>query len=166
MKEKKKKSGHSKPSQKKESYQNSMETLGIDIESYGPKQPKPIMVYKIHCHFRKTLDHSKYTWAKQELYSQDMYKYRFESDEICKRLESKYKNWIFSSIPSFVPIDSQTITGIKLPEQIIFDIENEEKKLMNKLNMNKIIKTTSPNIDSSQESQSVKKTKKRTSKNK
>lgn len=141
MQKNKKTKSHGKPSVNKKTYNESARTIGIDIETYGPKRPKPIMVYKIYCHYRKTLDHSKYSWAKWEKFSDDSYKFRMDSDNICIQLEKQYPNWYFSSVSNFVDPDTATIVGNKTPECIVYDIKTNENIIYNKITTNIKINT-------------------------
>ena len=129
----KKTKSHSKPSVNKGKYKKSLDTLGIDIESYGPKRPQPIIVYRIYCHYKKTLDHSKYPWAKRCKYADDAYSQRLISDNVCIQLEQKYPNWYFMSVMEFVNPDTPVINGNTLPVNIIYDVNMEESTIYNKL---------------------------------
>lgn len=130
---KQKPKSHGKPSVSKDRYKNSMNVLGINIDEYGPRRPRPIMVYKIYCHYRRTLDHSKYPWARQEKYADDAYDCRCTSDNICFQLEKKYPNWYFISVTEFVDPSTPVITGNKLPVNIIYDLNCQEKNIYNRL---------------------------------
>lgn len=132
---KQKPKSHGKPSVSKDQYKDTLDALGINvnIDEYGPRRPRPIMVYKIYCHYRKTLDHSKYTWARQEKYADDAYDYRHTADNICIQLEKKYPNWCFMSIMEFVDPKTQVITGNKLPVNIVYDLNCQENAIYNKL---------------------------------
>lgn len=140
MKMKKAKS-HGKPSIDRRSYNESARSIGIDIESYGPRRPKPVMVYKIYCHYKKILDHSKYTWARWEKFSEDAYKYRMDSDNICNRLEQQYPNWYFSSVSEFVDPSVPILTGVGSVNNIIYNIQSHEIELQEKLKINTKINT-------------------------
>lgn len=132
MKKNKPKS-HGKPSISKNRYNESAKAIGIDIESYGPKRPTPIMVYKIYCHYRKTLDHSKYTWARQVKYAEDSYKYRMGSDNVCNQLEKLHPGWLFISVSEFVSPDTIVKEGNQLPTNIIYNIKSGEVSIQSSL---------------------------------
>lgn len=136
----KKTKSHGKPTINKKSYNESAKTIGIDIEAYGPRKPRPIMVYKIYCHYKKILDHSKYPWAKQYKYSESSYKYKMDSDNVCNRLELQYPNWYFFSVSEFVDPNTPITTNINTVDNIIYDIPLRELELQERL------KTTNKNI--------------------
>lgn len=141
MQKNKKTKSHGKPSVNKKTYNESAKSIGIDIETYGPRRPKPVMVYKIYCHYKKTLDHSKYTWARWEKFAEDAYKYRMDSDNICNRLETQYPNWYFSSVSEFVDPSVPILTGTGIINNIIYNIQSHEIELQEKLKLNNKINT-------------------------
>lgn len=131
----KKTKSHGKPSISKTRYNESAKTIGIDIEAYGPRRPRPIMVYKIYCHYKRTLDHNKYHWAKHSKYANDSYDSRTTSDKVCVELEKLYSNWYFYPVAEFVDPTTQLINVPHLPIDIIYNINSGEETMAQKLNL-------------------------------
>ncbi len=129
----KKTKSHGKPSINKDAYKSSASAIGIDIEAYGPRRPRPVMVYKIYCHYKRTLDHSKYPWATDSVYSDDYYIDANTAYAVCDRLEKMYPKWIFIGVGVFVTPPVLSIDKPTLPKNIIYDIDDNEVKLLNRI---------------------------------
>jgi hypothetical protein len=91
-----------KQSLKEQSYQGSMESLGIP----KTKPRKTVSVYKLYRHLRATLDHQKHPSARMEPYEQSaIYATWEECDKVRKKVEKTDNEYYYYPRQVEIPVD-------------------------------------------------------------
>ena len=132
-----KKKSHGKPVINTTNYAETMNTLGIDIAEYGGRPRSEHMLYVIDCHYRRILDHQRFQWAYIKRFAGDTYVNRADCDNIVKQLNSDYPNWLFE-INSIFTNNTADHDEPVYPNNILIDLIEEEKCILEKLGVKKI----------------------------